>query len=97
MALIFGILALVTFVYIVLMLLRLAFNWVQVFARDWTPRGWLVVLVESVFTATDPPLRAVGRVVPPLRIGPVALDLAFMIVMFGLFLLMSLFQSLASV
>lgn len=95
MSVIFGTLGLVTFVYIALMFLRLAFNWVQVFARDWTPRGLLVVLVESVFTVTDPPLKAVGKVVPPLRIGPIALDLAFMIVMFGLFLILSVCQSLA--
>ena len=40
--------------------------------------------------ANDPPLRAVRRVVPPLRVGGIAIDLAFLIVMIGLGALMQL-------
>lgn len=59
---------------------RLVIEWVQMFARSWTPRGPLLVLVELIFTITDPPIRFVRRFVPPLRIGQVAVDMAFVIV-----------------
>jgi YggT family protein len=43
----------------------------------WRPKGLLLVLVESVYTVTDPPLKAIRRFIPPLRLGPVQIDLAW--------------------
>ena len=37
---------------------------------------------------TDPPIRALRRVIPPLRLGSVALDLSFLIVMIGAYVLL---------
>ncbi len=68
------------FLYIGLLLVRLVVEWVQAFARSWTPRGAILVILEVVYTLTDPPINLVRRFVPPLRIGPVALDVAFIIV-----------------
>jgi YggT family protein len=70
------------FVFI-LLLARLVFDWVQVFARSWRPRGPMVVLLELIYTVTDPPLKALRRVIPPLRLGNVALDLGFLILIVG--------------
>lgn len=84
------VLYLVLFLYFVCMLARLVLDWVQVLARDWRPRGVVLVLAEVVYTLTDPPLRAVRRVVPPLRVGGIAIDLAFLIVMIGVGALMQL-------
>ena len=61
------------------MLARLVADWIQVFARDWQPKGALLVVLEAVYTVTDPPLNAIRRFVPPLRLGSIALDLAFII------------------
>ena len=58
------------------------------FARQWQPRGPLLVALEGVYSATDPPIVALRRVVPPLRIGSVALDLSFLLVMVGAWLLL---------
>ena len=69
---------------------RLIIDWIQVFARDWRPRGVLAVLCEAVYTVTDPPLRALRRVIPPIRLGGVALDLSFIVLIIGLSLLVSL-------
>jgi YggT family protein len=44
---------------------------------SWRPRGLLVVVVESIYTVTDPPLKAIRRFIPPLRLGPVQIDLAW--------------------
>ncbi len=84
------VLYLVLFLYFVCLLARLVLDWVQVLARDWRPRGVVLVFAELVYTLTDPPLRAVRRVVPPLRIGGIAIDLAFLIVMIGVGALMQL-------
>ncbi|MBC7518269.1 MAG: YggT family protein [Microbacteriaceae bacterium] len=60
------------------------------FARNWRPSGVGLVVAEAVFTITDPPVRAVRRVIPPLRIGGLALDFGWSIVMLGVIILMSL-------
>lgn len=66
-------------VYFLALLARLVVDWIQVFAREWQPRGPLLVVLEAVYTVTDPPLRFIRRFVPPLRLGSIALDLAFII------------------
>ena len=49
--------------------------------RAWRPQGFLLVAVELVYTLTDPPVRFFRRLVPPLRIGPIALDFGFTLTM----------------
>lgn len=66
-------------IYLILLIARLIVDWVQVFARGWEPRGVLLVILEAVYTVTDPPLRALRRVIPPLRLGGFALDLSFIV------------------
>ncbi|HEX5292053.1 MAG TPA: YggT family protein [Streptosporangiaceae bacterium] len=66
-------------VFLLLLIGRLILSWVQAFARDWRPRGAVLVIAEVVFTATDPPLRFLRRYIPTLRLGTVALDLSFML------------------
>ena len=82
------ILYIILFVFIGLLWIRFVVDWVQVFARQWQPRGPLLVALEGVYTATDPPIVALRRVVPQLRIGSVALDLSFLLVMVGAWLLL---------
>ncbi|WP_338751636.1 YggT family protein [Janibacter alittae] len=66
-------------IYLYILIGRLIFEWIQVFARQWRPQGVILVIAEAIYTATDPPLKAIRRVVPPLRLGGVAIDLAFLI------------------
>ena len=65
--------------YLLVLLARIVVDWVQVLAREYRPKGVMLVLFEVVYTLTDPPLRAIRRVIPPLRIGNVALDLGFIV------------------
>jgi YggT family protein len=74
--------------FIALLWVRFVVDWVQVFARSWAPRGALLVLLEVVYSITDPPIRALRRVIPPLRLGSVALDLSFLIVMISAYVLL---------
>ena len=66
-------------IYLVVLIGRMIFSWVQVFAREWHPSGILLVIAEGIFTITDPPLRFLRRFIPTLRLGMVALDLSFMV------------------
>ena len=83
----------ILYVFIAMLWVRFIVDWVQVFARRWEPRGPLLVALEGVYTATDPPIVALRRVVPPLRIGSVALDLSFLIVMVSAFLLLNVVRT----
>ena len=66
-------------IYLVILIGRMIFSWVQAFARDWRPRGVMLVVAEAIFTVTDPPLKFLRRFIPPLRLGMVAMDLSFMV------------------
>lgn len=70
------IIAFVLWICLILLIARIVLDWVQMLARSWQPRGVLLVLCEVIYTFTDPPLRAIRRVLPPLRLGMVALDLS---------------------
>ena len=48
-------------------------------SRTFRPTGALVVVFEVVYTLTDPPLRLLRRIIPPLRVGNVAFDLGFLL------------------
>jgi YggT family protein len=75
--LILRLLGFVVWLFFVMLIIRLVLDWVQVFSRGWRPRGAVLVVAEVVYSVTDPPLKALRRVLPPLRLGSVQLDLAF--------------------
>jgi YGGT family. len=60
---------------------RFVLDLLRNFARSWRPRGVGLIVAEVVFALTDRPIRAVRRVVPPIRLGGAALDFAWSIVM----------------
>lgn len=74
----------VLYLYIVVVLARLVLESTRQFARSWRPVGVTAVGVEVVYVATDPPLRALRRLVPPLRLGSISLDLSILILLLGI-------------
>ena len=58
---------------------RLVLDWIQVLAREWHPRGPVLVFAEAIYTVTDPPLKFLRRLIPPLSLGTIRLDLAFLV------------------
>ncbi|WIB17032.1 YggT family protein [Curtobacterium sp. MCPF17_050] len=74
---------------------RFILDLVQSFNRGWRPQRVLLVIAEFVYTVTDPPIKAVRRVLPPLRLGPVMLDFGWTIVMLVVIILRVVVQSLA--
>ena len=89
------VLRLVLYCYFLVLMGRLIVDWIQAFARDWRPKGPLLVVLEVLYSLTDPPIKALRKVIPPLRLGGVALDLSFMVLLFAIWLLMALLQNLA--
>lgn len=90
-----SILVLVLWLYWLLLIGRLIFDWVQVFSRDFQPRGPLLVVAEVIYTATDPPLKLLRRFIPPLRLGQVALDLSFLVLILAIGIAISVLSGLA--
>jgi YggT family protein len=70
------IIAFVLWICLIVLIARIVLDWVQMLARSWQPKGALLVVCEIIYSVTDPPLRAIRRVLPPLRLGMVALDLS---------------------
>jgi YggT family protein len=75
--------------YLLVLIVRMIFDWVFVYARSWRPAGPLVILLEIVYSLTDPPLRLLRRFIPPLRLGQFSLDLAFLVLYILIYVLIS--------
>lgn len=88
------ILASILWLYWLVLIARLVLDLVQVFARGWRPSGFMLVIAEAVYTITDPPLRLIRRVLPPIRLGQVQFDLAFLILLIGLQILINILLAL---
>jgi YggT family protein len=69
-------------IYLLILIVRMIFTWVQAFSRQWSPTGIMLIIAEGIYTATDPPLRFLRRYIRPVRLGSVALDLSFMVLFF---------------
>jgi len=74
----------VLWLYLLVLIGRLVFDIVQMLARDWQPKGFMLIIAEIIYTLTDPPLRALRKVIPPLRLGAISFDLAFIVLFIGL-------------
>lgn len=79
----------ILWIFVGLMFLRFVMDWVMMFARNFRPSGVVAASLELAYTVTDPPIRALRRVIPPLRVGNAAIDLAFMVLIIAAFILIS--------
>jgi YggT family protein len=81
-------------IYNFVMWARLILDWVVVLVPQFRPRGLVLVLAEVVYTVTDPPLKLVRRWLKPVRVGPIALDLAWIVVIIALTVLSVIVRSI---
>lgn len=86
----------VLYAFLGLLFARFIIDWVMVFARSWRPTGLVAALFELVYSATDPPLRLLRRVIPPLRLGSFALDVAFLLLFIVCYVLIDVLNTYAS-
>lgn len=96
MSLLFTIAYVAVLLYTLLLFARLVIEWITAYARSFRPHGLVAAGFEVVFTLTDPPVRALRRLIPPLRLGAVSLDLSLLVLLLLCSLLMRLFAWLAT-
>ncbi|KRV50179.1 hypothetical protein AQ490_17155 [Wenjunlia vitaminophila] len=80
--------------FLVVLIFRLVMDYVFMFARSWQPGKPMVVVLEATYTVTDPPLKLLRRFIPPLRLGGMALDLSFFVLMIIIWILITVVRSL---
>jgi len=92
------VLYIITQVFWYLLLARIVVEMIASFSRGWSPRGFLAVVLEWLFSITDPPVKALRRVIKPVRLGQISLDLS-VLVLFVIIIVIQLILSglLASV
>jgi len=95
MTLFWSVVAFVLKLYLLLVLARFVVDITRQFARSWRPVGVTAVGLELVYTSTDPPLRLLRKLIPPVRLGAVSLDLSITILLIGIVALRQLAFSLA--
>ena len=82
MEVLFWIAQLIT-IYVYVMIARMIMGLVVAFTQ-YRPSGAVAVMFEFVYTVTDPPLKFLRRFIPDLRMGNFAIDLSFLVLIFGL-------------
>ena len=95
MSLFWQIVSSVLLVFLVLLFARFVVDWVMVLARNWRPSGVVAAGLEIVYSTTDPPLKAVRKVIPPLNLGSIRLDLGFMVLLIAVVILRNVARALA--
>ena len=96
MSLLFDLLHTALNIFILALVGRLILDYVRIFAASWRPKGIVLAIAEFIYALTDPVVNFVRRFVPPLRLGPVALDLSFIVIFFGAQLLSGLLSTVAA-
>ncbi|WP_420836207.1 YggT family protein [Brachybacterium avium] len=81
--------------YLIVLIARLVLEWIRSYAREYRPAGLVLVLFEVVYTLTDPPVKGLRRLIPPLRIGAVSLDLSLMLLLVVGWILLRILGGLA--
>ncbi|WP_068278221.1 YggT family protein [Aldersonia kunmingensis] len=92
---VFAVLYFVLFIFWLLLIGRIIVEFIRAFARDWHPTGVVVVILEAVFTITDPPVKLLRRIIPPISLGGLRLDLSIMVLLFLVYILMEIVSRLA--
>lgn len=84
MTLFWSVIAYALYVYVLVVLARFVVEATRQFARSWRPAGVAAIGVEMVYVATDPPLKLLRRLIPPIQLGSVSLDLSILILLLGI-------------
>ena len=81
-------------IYWWILVARLILEWIPVFSPNWRPRGFFLIVAETVYTLTDPPVKFVRRFIPPLRFGTVSIDISYIILLFAVQLLQGILSQI---
>jgi YggT family protein len=71
-------------IFKIALFLRIIIDYVRMFARNWRPNSFVLAIFEIIYSLTDRPMKLVQRFIPPLRLGGVALDLSFIVLLIAI-------------
>lgn len=80
---------LLLFFFLYVLYARFILQAIMAFGRRWRPGRGASAAMEMVWSVTDPPVKALRRVIPPLRLGGMSLDLASLVLVVIVLVLMS--------
>jgi YggT family protein len=83
-------------IFYLLIIARLVVETTRSFARSWRPVGVTAIGLEVVYVVTDPPMKALRRLIPPLRLGGISLDLSVWVLLIVVWILKDVAQNLAA-
>lgn len=92
---ILGVIYLALSLLVLLLMARIVVDFIQLFARSWRPRGAALVFATTVYRFTDAPLRAIRRLIPPLNLGGMRLDISFIVLFFVVNILQTIVLAIA--
>ena len=90
-----GILLILVQLFTYLLLARIVIVMIQSFSRSWQPGRAFSVVGEIIFTITDPPVKLLRRVIPPMPMGGVQLDVSVLVLFFILMILRAVLAGFA--
>ena len=82
-------------VFYLMVVARLIAETTRSFARSWRPAGATAVGLEVIYSVTDPPMKLLRRLIPPLRVGGMSLDVSIFVLFIIIFILQQIVGSLA--
>ena len=65
--------------YITVLFVRMILDWVSVLAPRWYPKGVVASLINVVYQLTELPLRWLRRYIRPIPMGPITMDVSFIV------------------
>jgi YggT family protein len=90
--LVLSVLSWVLLAFFLMLVARFVLSLIVMFAPQWHPKGPLLLLFELIYSVTDPFLRPLRRILPPIGAGGIRIDLSMLM----LFVLVSLAMSINS-
>lgn len=87
MNIVLGILYLASHLLVMVVLARFVLEMVSSWSRNWRPQGFMLIFASVVYAITDPVFKPLRRLIPPMRMGGIAVDLSAIILILGLTLL----------
>ncbi|MDY5151413.1 YggT family protein [Actinotignum urinale] len=73
--------------YLIILAGRIIIDLVSYVAKDWVPRGFLLVVINLIFAISEPPLALVRKIIPHMSFGGISIALEVIVVYMGLQLL----------
>ena len=94
MGIVFGLIYIALLLFFIALIIRLVFEWVQMFARSGGRAALPLVTAHAGLLRHGPAAQRLRRLIPPLRLGGISLDLGFLLLFIAVSIAMAIDQEL---